>query len=124
MFSGSAGLVLFAVSVIGAEEMFPFVFHYKRIAQLLKLPSLPITMNLFPLPSPIDIYIGKEIPIPEHLEIEAIDKDIRENVFHIEHSIKRMLITGLKNRRPFFDSVRKPIAKFVLKEFKNKRKNG
>lgn len=108
------------VCVIGAEEMFPFVFHAKKIAKLLKLPSLPISANLFPLPSPIDIYIGKEIPIPEHLEIESSDKDIKENVFHIENSIKRMIILGLKDRRPFFDVVRKPISKYVLKEFKAK----
>lgn len=109
------------VCVIGAEEMFPFVFHSKKIANLFKLPSLPISANLFPLPSPIDIYIGKEIPIPEHLESEPQDKDIKENIYHIEHTIKKMLITGLKNRRPFMDSIRKPISKFIIKEFKGKK---
>lgn len=109
------------VCVIGAEEMFPFVFHSKKLAKILKVPALPLTANFFPLPSPIDIYIGKEIPIPDHLEAEATEKEIKENVFHIENSIKRMLITGLKNRRPFFDTIRKPISKFVIKEFKHKR---
>lgn len=108
------------VCVIGAEEMFPFVFHSKRLAKLLKVPAIPLTANLVPLPSPIDIYIGKEIPIPAHLEAEASDKDIKENVYHIENSIKRMLITGLKNRRPFLDILRKPISKYVIKEFRNK----
>lgn len=108
------------VCVIGAEEMFPFVFHSKRLAKLLKFPALPISANFFPLPSPIDIYIGKEIPIPEHLEEEATDKEIKENVFHIENTIKRMIISGLKNRRPFLDTVRKPISKFVLKELRTK----
>lgn len=108
------------VCVIGAEEMFPFVFHSKRLARLLNVPALPLTANLFPLPSPIDIYIGKEIPIPEHMDVESAEKDIKENVYHIENSIKRMLITGLKNRRPFFDSIRKPISKYIIKEFKNK----
>ena len=108
------------VCVIGAEEMFPFVFHSKKIASLFKVPALPITANLVPLPSPIDIYIGPEITVPEHLETEATEKEIKENVFHIEHTIKRMLITGLKNRRPFFDTIRKPISKFVIREFRNK----
>lgn len=108
------------VCVIGAEEMFPFVFHSKRLARLLKVPAIPLTANLFPLPSPIDIYIGKEIPIPEGLEHEATDKEVKENVFHIENTIKRMLIHGLKNRRPFFDTIRKPISKYVIKEFRNK----
>ncbi len=106
--------------MIGAEEMFPFVFHSKKLAKILKVPAIPLTANLFPLPSPIDIYIGPEIPIPAHLETEASDKEVKENVFHIENTIKRMLITGLKNRRPFFDSLRKPISKYVIKEFKSK----
>lgn len=108
------------VCVIGAEEMFPFVFHSKRLAKLLKVPALPLTANLFPLPSPIDIHIGQEIPIPENLGPEASDKEIKENVFHIENTIKRMLIHGLKVRRPFFDHVRKPISKYVIKEFRTK----
>ncbi|HXH75037.1 MAG TPA: lysophospholipid acyltransferase family protein [Bacteriovoracaceae bacterium] len=108
------------VCVIGAEEMFPFVFHAKKIAQFFKLPALPITANFFPLPSPVDIYIGKEIPVPDHLEVEASDKEIKENVYHIENIIKRMVIHGLKNRRPFFDVIRKPISKYVIREFRTK----
>jgi 1-acyl-sn-glycerol-3-phosphate acyltransferase len=108
------------VCVIGAEEMYPFVFHSSKLARMLKVPALPLTVNLFPLPSPIDIYIGKEIPIPEELSVEASEKEVKENVFHIENTIKRMLITGLKNRRPFFDSIRKPISKYVIKEFRKK----
>jgi 1-acyl-sn-glycerol-3-phosphate acyltransferase len=108
------------VCVIGAEEMFPFVFHSKRLAKLLRFPALPLSANLIPLPSPIDIYIGPEISIPEHLEEEATDKEIKENVFHIENTIKRMIINGLKNRRPFLDPLRKPISKYVIKELRTK----
>lgn len=106
------------ICVIGAEEMFPFVFHAKKLAQLLRLPSFPITANFFPLPSPVDIYIGKEIPIPDHLETEATDKEIKENVYHVENTIRRMVVHGLKNRRPFADFIRKPISKYVIQEFK------
>lgn len=108
------------ICVIGAEEMFPFVFHAKKIAAMLKIPAMPISLNLLPLPSPIDIYIGEEIAIPTHLESEAPEKDVRENVFHIENTIKRMIIHGLKNRRPFLDILRKPISKYVIREFRNK----
>lgn len=108
------------VCVIGAEEMFPFVFHSKRLASLLKVPALPLSLNVLPLPSPIDIYIGQEIPIPAHLTEEATEKEIKENVYHIENSIKKLVIHGLKNRRPFFDAIRKPISKFMIKEFRNK----
>lgn len=108
------------VCVIGAEEMFPFVFHSKKLASLLKVPALPLTSNYFPLPSPIDIYIGKEISIPQEIQAEASDKEIKENVYHVENTIKRMIIHGLKNRRPFFDSIRKPISKFIIKEMRSK----
>lgn len=108
------------VCVIGAEEMYPFVFHAKKIANFLHIPALPISANFFPLPSPVDIYIGKEIPIPEHLEAEASDKEVKENVYHVENTIKRMVISGLKNRRPFADIIRKPISKYVIKEFRTR----
>lgn len=108
------------VCVIGAEEMFPFVYHSKKLARMLKVPALPLTANLVPLPSPIDIYIGKEIPVPAEMSVDSEEKEIKEQVYQIEHSVKRLIITGLKNRRPFFDSIRKPISKFVLREFKSK----
>ncbi len=108
------------VCVIGAEEMFPFVMHSKRLAKILRLPALPLTANIFPLPSPIDIHIGKEILIPAHLGEEATDKEVKENVFHIENTIKRMIVSGLKTRRPFLDPLRKPISRYVIKEFRTK----
>lgn len=110
------------ICVIGAEEMFPLVFHAKKLASMLKIPSLPLSVNFLPLPSPIDIYIGKEIPIPEQMNSESTDKEIKENVFHIENTIKRMIVHGLKNRRPFFDSIRKPISKYLIQEFRTKKK--
>lgn len=109
------------VCVIGAEEMFPLVFHAKKLAAMLKLPSFPISANLIPLPSPIDIYIGKAIPIPEHMSLESSDKEIKENVYHIENTIKRMIVHGLINRRPFFDFIRKPASKYLIQEFRNKK---
>lgn len=108
------------VCVVGAEEMFPFVFHLKKIARMFKVPAFPITANLVPLPSPIDIYIGKEIPIPEHLSHESSDKDLKENIYQIEHTIKKMLVHGLKHRRPFFDILRKPLSKMIVREFRHK----
>jgi 1-acyl-sn-glycerol-3-phosphate acyltransferase len=105
------------VCVIGAEEMFPLVMHARSIAKLLRLPALPLSTNLVPLPSPIDIYIGEEIPVPEHLFAEASDKEVREHVFHVENTIRRMIVKGLKNRRPFFDLIRKPVSQYMIKEF-------
>jgi 1-acyl-sn-glycerol-3-phosphate acyltransferase len=104
------------VAVVGAEEMFPFVWHVKSLAKLLKVPALPLTLNTLPLPSPIDIYIGKPINVPEDLSPEAPDKEIREQVLRVEGQVKKLLAVGLKHRRPFFDPIRKPLSKFILKQ--------
>lgn len=95
------------VSVVGAEEMFPLVFHARHLAKLLKLPALPFTANIIPLPSPIDIYIGEEYELPKELSAEAQDKDIREHVYRIESRIKQLLANGLKQRRPLLNLKKK-----------------
>lgn len=104
------------IAVIGAEEMFPFVFHTHKLAKMLKLPALPLSANFLPLPSPIDIYIGKEYKLPNFLSPEAPDKEIREHVYKIETKVKNLLSIGLKNRRPFFEEVRNPILKIFKKK--------
>jgi len=89
------------ISVVGAEEMFPIVFQAKDFAKKLGLPNLPLPLNLFPLPSPIDIYIGKPIDVPKDLSPEATDKEIRPYVYRIEKEIKRNIHKGLESRRDF-----------------------
>jgi 1-acyl-sn-glycerol-3-phosphate acyltransferase len=100
-------------AVIGAEEMFPFVYHAKSFAKILKLPALPLTANLFPLPSPIDIYFGKPYQLPKDLSPQAHEKDIREHVYKIEKEVKVLIKHGLEDRRPFFDEIRNPIKEFI-----------
>ncbi len=101
------------VAVVGAEEMFPFVWHVKSLAKMLKVPAIPLTANAFPLPSPIDIYIGKPIDVPRDLSPDAPEKDIKEQVLIIEGQVKKLLSHGLKERRPFLDEIRKPISKLL-----------
>ncbi|MBL7665098.1 MAG: acyltransferase family protein [Bacteriovoracaceae bacterium] len=111
------------VAVVGAEEMYPFVYQAKKLAKFLKLPSFPITplfplagpLGLVPLPSPIDIYIGKPYQLPTELSYDASENLIREHVYKIETKIKALLNQGLKNRRPFFDDIRKPVWDFFGK---------
>lgn len=105
------------LAVIGAEEMYPFVIHASSIGKWMGLPSLPLSLNLLPLPSPIDIYVGDEF-IPSDKENE---KSIQHNVFLIEQQIKKMIVLGLAKRRPFFDFIRKPISHFIIKEFRKKK---
>lgn len=105
------------IAVIGAEEMYPFVMHFKSLADFVGFPALPLSLNLIPLPSPIDIYIGDEmIPVANENE-----KTITHNVYLLEQQIKKMIVLGLAKRRPFFDFIRKPISQFILKEFRKKK---
>lgn len=108
------------VAVVGAEEMFPLVWQAKPLAKLLHVPAVPVTANLFPLPSPIDIHIGAPIDVPADLSHEAPEKEIREQVHAIEGQVKRLLVHGLKERRPFFDPIRKPLSKLLLKQERKK----
>lgn len=103
------------ISVVGAEEMFPVVFQASEIGKKFGFPSLPIPLNAIPLPSPIDIYIGKPIDLPKDLSPDAPDKEIRQHVYHIEKEIKKNINKGLEDRREFFDWVRKPINDFMKK---------
>ncbi len=104
------------ITVVGAEEMFPLVFHAKKLGKVLGLPTLPLTANILPLPSPIDIYIGKPYELPDHMSVDAQDKEIRVHVQKIEKQINEQLKNGLEKRRPFFDSVRKPLQDFLFKK--------
>lgn len=103
------------ISVVGAEEMFPIVFQGGEIGKKFGLPSLPIPMNFVPLPSPIDIYIGKPIEVPEDISPEAPDSEIRKQVYKIENEIKKNIHQGLEHRREFFDWARKPINNLMKK---------
>lgn len=105
------------LTVIGAEEMYPFVMHFQGLASLVGFPALPLSLNFIPLPSPIDIYVGDEV-IPEANENE---KKISHNIFLIEQQIKKMIVYGLAKRRPFFDFIRKPVSQFIIKEFRKKK---
>lgn len=103
------------ISVVGAEEMFPVVIQAKEVAKKLGLPNLPLSLNLLPLPSPIDIYIGKPIEINPELSPEAPESEIRKEVYKIENIIKQNIKTGLDHRREFFDWIRNPINKVMQK---------
>lgn len=104
------------IAVVGAEEMFPLVWQAKALARALHIPALPISANYIPLPSPVDIHIGKPIEVPADLSPEAPEKDIKEQVMVVEGQVKKLLSEGLKLRRPFVDTVRGPLTKFLMKQ--------
>lgn len=89
------------VAVIGAEEIFPWVYQAKGMAKFLGLPALPLSPLYLPLPSPVDIIIGEPYKIPD-LSPEAPDRDIDVHIDKIRTQIRHLTNQGLENRRPFF----------------------
>jgi 1-acyl-sn-glycerol-3-phosphate acyltransferase len=110
------------ICVIGAEEFYPYVVHFKKLAQLLNMPAVPLTptfpllgpLGMIPMPSPIDIYIGKPIAIPEELSPEANEKELSEHIYKIEGEIKNMIAEGLKNRRTMMPDI--PLNRETLQQ--------
>ncbi len=103
------------VSVVGAEEMFPIVFQASKLGKYLGLPNLPLPLNLVPLPSPIDIYLGKPVQIQEDLSPDAPENELRPHIRNIENVIKKNIHQGLHDRREFLDILRKPINQIMKK---------
>lgn len=102
-----SGCGILPIAVVGAEEFYPYVYQARGLAKKLGLPCLPITPNLLPLPSPVDIYIGKLHTPPKGLTSDSSDIDIQSQVDIIQNEIDQMVQSGLKVRRPFYGTKRK-----------------
>ncbi len=87
------------IAVVGAEEFYPYVFHMRKLAKLLKLPALPLSLNLLPLPSPVDIYVGAPYILPKELSSEALDDELEPHLQAIEREISRLTQEGLTKKR-------------------------
>lgn len=94
------------IAVVGAEEFFPYVLHMKKLARLLKIPALPLSLNIVPLPSPIDIYIGEPYSLPKSLSPEALDEELEPHMIQIEQKIQQLTEFGLKNRRTILQRIK------------------
>ncbi len=97
----ATGIPILPVAVVGAEEFYPLVWHPLKLAKKIGLPAMPLTPNLVPLPSPVDIHVGEEFSIPSNLSADAPDNELDEYIDQIHLQIQNMLDEGLKNRREF-----------------------
>jgi 1-acyl-sn-glycerol-3-phosphate acyltransferase len=102
----SSRVEILPIAVVGAEEFFPFVVHLKKLAKLFKIPAFPLTANLIPLPSPVDIYIGQPYRLPESLNAEALDDELEPHVKAIEAEIQRLTEYGLANKRTIVQRIK------------------
>ncbi len=99
------------ITVIGAEEFYPYVYHSKELASLFNLPSFPITplfplagiLGLIPMPSPVDIYIGKPIKPKKGLSPNAPKSEIYEEVQKVKLKIHNKIKKELPKKRKMFD---------------------
>lgn len=92
------------LSIIGAEEFYPYVYHNKKLASLLGIPALPITPCLVPMPSPVDIHVGDPIYPPKEMDPEAPNSEIRVEVQKIRAVIQDKINRSLAERRKLFES--------------------
>ena len=99
------------LAVVGAEEFYPYVHHFKFIEKLFKLPAIPITpllpilgpLSLLPLPAPVDIYYGKPIELPKGVTHDSSDEVIDSCVAKVQEEVDKMVTEGLKKKRPFLE---------------------
>ena len=103
------------LAVVGAEEFYPYVMHFPRIAKLLKLPVLPLTptfpflgiLGTLPLPSPVDIYVGKPFSVKD-LDLNTMsDKDMEHHVAQFKTNIQSLVDEGLKKKRNYLGESKK-----------------
>ncbi|MBN2695136.1 acyltransferase family protein [bacterium] len=81
------------IAVIGAEEQIPTIANITNIANLLKIPAMPIPITPLPLPVKYRIYFGEPIYCIDNSE-ESTEK--------IKDIIQKMLDDGLKKREHIF----------------------
>lgn len=87
------------VAVVGAEEQAPALFDLKPVARLLKMPALPITPTLVPLPLPSRYHIYFGDPMRFTGRPDDDDAELERKVKQVRSAIQSMLNEGLKERK-------------------------
>lgn len=95
----AAKIPVVPVTIVGAEEMYPLVYHLKGVGKKLGLPTLPLSANLLPLPGHIDISFGEAILPPNDLISESPENELRPHIQEIEDVIKKELNLRLSHPR-------------------------
>jgi 1-acyl-sn-glycerol-3-phosphate acyltransferase len=93
------------IAVIGAEEQYPSVGEFKKLAKALGAPSIPIIPQLFmgmlmPLPTKYRVYFGE----PMRFSGDPDDEDaaIDEKVWAVQTTVQSMVNRALRERRSIF----------------------
>jgi 1-acyl-sn-glycerol-3-phosphate acyltransferase len=91
---------LIPCAIIGGEESSPLLYRFDALADLLRIPYLPVTPTLLPAPTKWRIKFGEPIPF-DNYGPEAADDDILVGRLsdRVRSTIQSMLELGLAKRR-------------------------
>lgn len=98
------GTPIVPVGIIGCEEMYPALFHLKRLARFLKVPYVPVTpffpalgaAGALPLPAKVTLRFGH--PIRFEGDPDAPDSVIDEMVGQVKTALNAEIQEGLRLR--------------------------
>jgi 1-acyl-sn-glycerol-3-phosphate acyltransferase len=98
----ATGSPVVPVAIIGAEEQAPALVDLQPVARLLRMPALPITPTILPIPLPSRYHI--HFGDPMHFDGRADDEDsvIEKKVQEVRATIQSMISVGLKERKSVF----------------------
>lgn len=90
------------ISVIGAEEQAPAIVNVKPLARLLRIPAVPITPTLLPIPLPSRYHITFGEPMRFEGRPNEEDSVMDRKVQEVRSTIQSMVNVGLKERKSVY----------------------
>ena len=99
----AAEVPILPVAIVGAEEFYPQVLQLPKIAKMLKMPAFPLSpsmlMGMLPMPTPVDIHIGKPWFPPSKGRKRVKEDELLSLVDNIQLDVNHLMLKGLKKRR-------------------------
>lgn len=98
----ATGSPIVPVAIIGAEEQAPALVDLQPVARLLRMPALPITPTILPIPLPSRYHIHFGDPMYFDGRPDDEDAVIEKKVLEVRATIQSMVNVGLKERKSVF----------------------
>ncbi len=90
------------VTVVGAEEQAPAIFNASALAKLFRMPAMPVTPTLLPLPLPSRYHIRFGEPLTFTGSPHDEDAELERKVKTVKAALQAMINRGLKERTSVF----------------------